>query len=52
MLLASFLFEVQPHDTLTIVSVTSVLAIVAITAAWLPARQAARTDPVVALRSE
>ena len=46
------LFRVETHDPIVYVSVTIVLAIVGVLAAWLPARRAARVDPVVALRTE
>ena len=48
----SYLFGVQPHDGLTFAGVALVLATSALLAAWLPARRAASTDPMEALRSE
>ena len=47
--LQSQLYEVGAMDPLVIASVGSILLLVAITACLLPARKAARTDPVVAL---
>jgi ABC-type lipoprotein release transport system permease subunit len=37
---------------LTFLAVSSILAAVALLAGWLPARRAARIDPVLALRQE
>jgi len=51
-LLSSFLFGVNPFDPLTYVAVTAGLGLVALIATWLPARQATRIDPMLALRAE
>ncbi len=50
--LRGFLYEVQPLDPLTIGAVTAGLAVVAFAACYLPARRAAKVDPMVALRAE
>ncbi|HEX7049876.1 MAG TPA: ABC transporter permease [Longimicrobiales bacterium] len=50
--LAGMLYEVSPTDPLTFGGVAAVLAAIALLASWLPARRAARVDPMVALRSE
>jgi putative ABC transport system permease protein len=47
-----FLFRVEPHDLRLYAAVCTVLAATALTAAFVPARRAARVDPVIALRLE
>jgi putative ABC transport system permease protein len=48
----SMLFGVAPGDVPTFVGVTLLLGVVTLLAAYLPARRAARIDPVIALRAE
>jgi predicted permease len=48
----SQLFGISSSDPVTLVVVTLVVAAIAIASALLPARRAAKTDPVVALRYE
>ena len=50
--LRSLLFGVGAADPLTYALVTGFLLAVALTASYLPARRAARADPMVALRNE
>jgi len=50
--MSSLLFEIRPFDPLTFFTVTVILPGVALFSCWLPARRAARVDPMVALRYE
>ena len=50
--LEAFLFGVHNRDPLVFVCVPLLLGLVALLAAWLPARQASRIDPIIALRAE
>ena len=50
--LTSLLFEVAPTDVATLAGVAVLVLLVGASAAWLPARRAARVDPLVALRAE
>jgi ABC-type antimicrobial peptide transport system permease subunit len=51
-LLRSFLFEVNALDPVTFSLVPLLIAVVALIAAWIPARRAAAVDPMQALRAD
>jgi putative ABC transport system permease protein len=48
----SLLFEIEPNDPLTLVAVALLLMVATMLASYLPARRAAKVDPIVALRYE
>jgi ABC-type antimicrobial peptide transport system permease subunit len=50
--LRSTLYEVSPFDPVSFAAVALVLAMIGTFACWLPARRAAKVDPLVALRAE
>ena len=50
--ISGLLFGVQPVDAPTYAFVALALLFVAVLASWIPARRAARVDPMVALRAE
>jgi predicted permease len=50
--LASVVYEAQPHDSLVMIGVLLTIAFLGLFACWSPARRATRVDPMVALRHE
>jgi predicted permease len=50
--LRSQLFEIAPTDAITYVAVAGALLLVSLVASWIPARRAARIDPLAALRHD
>ena len=50
--LRSLLFEIQPLDPVTLISVICVLMAVSLLACYIPARRAMNADPAVVLREE
>ncbi len=51
-LVKSFLYQTEPHDPLTMAVAAASLLVAAILAGYLPARSAAKIDPISALRHE
>jgi ABC-type antimicrobial peptide transport system permease subunit len=47
---ASLLFQVTPADASVYAGVAALLSAVGFLAAWIPARRAARIDPILSLR--
>jgi len=46
------LYGVRPRDPLVMAAVCTAIGLVGLSAAYIPARRAARVDPMVALRYE
>jgi ABC-type antimicrobial peptide transport system permease subunit len=51
-LVSAFLYGLSPRDPLTLTGVSIGLLGTALLAGWLPARRAARVDPLAAIRTE
>jgi hypothetical protein len=51
-LISTFLFQTTPTDAPTFAAAAGTLALAALVAVWIPARRAARVDPVRSLRVE
>jgi putative ABC transport system permease protein len=49
---ANLLYEVSPNDPVVFSTIAAAITAVALLASWLPARRAARIDPMAALRDE
>jgi len=50
--LRTLVFGVETTDVSTYAAVAAVLAVVSLAASYIPARRAARVDPLIALRSD
>ena len=51
-MIRSYLFGIEPYDPITLIGAVILLLGVVTLAAWIPARRAAKIDPMVALRYE
>jgi putative ABC transport system permease protein len=51
-LLTALLFETKSSDVQTLAAVALLLALVAVASSYLPARRAAKTDPMLAMRAD
>ncbi len=49
---SNLLFGVQPHDPVVFTAITLAVSLIAMGSSWIPARRAARIDPMVALHDE
>ena len=49
---SSLLFGVSSRDPVTLIAVAVMLGLIAMIASWLPARRAARVDPLIAIRGD
>src|SRR5579864_298201 len=50
--IGSLLFDVRPNDPATLAGAAAMLLAIALLGAWIPARRAAKVDPMIALRYE
>jgi len=50
--LATMLVGISADDPLTYVGVALLLGVTALAASWIPARRAAKVDPMIAIRAE
>jgi ABC-type antimicrobial peptide transport system permease subunit len=50
--LVKLLFEIKPDDPVTFIAIAIVFLVVALVGCVIPARRAARVDPMIALRTE
>jgi predicted permease len=48
----SLLFGIEPTDPITFIVIVGLLVLMALTAAYVPARRAARIDPLISLRAD
>lgn len=51
-LTAGLIFGVRPHDPIVFSAITAIIALIAMVSSWIPARRAARIDPMAALHDE
>jgi ABC-type antimicrobial peptide transport system permease subunit len=49
---AALLYGLGPHDPATLAAACAAITLLALVATWLPARRAARLDPVIVLRGD
>jgi len=51
-LMQGVVYGITPHDPLTMIGAAALMVVIAALAAWIPARRAAKIDPMEALRYE